>query len=101
MSLTKLERETPEGRLCIDARRVIEKKFEMLNEHRTKDMRMDCPWIPTASDFLEFLGPRIKRELLRVAIKQGMISPGGTWQQVTILQAELDDLEKKIAENPL
>lgn len=100
MSLTKLERETPEGRLCIDARRVIEKKFELINEHREKDMRMDCPWIPTASDFFEFLGPRIKRELLTAAINQAMLS-GGSWEHVQILTAELKDLKEKIAENPL
>ena len=111
MTITKAQRDSSEGQLCIDARKVVELLYRQANEHRFSRPKIDCPDIPSESDFLKYLGPRIRAALKKAALEEAKKSVEVHAQQKarelylvhrTIeLQNELDDLNEEIRANPL
>jgi predicted transcriptional regulator len=111
MTLTKEQRETAEGQLCMDARKVVELVYHRINEHRFARAKTDYPNTPSESDFLQYLGPRIRAAIKKAVLEETKHSLERQAQQTgrelylihrTIeLQNELDDLNEEIRANPL
>jgi hypothetical protein len=99
MSIPPEKRDTPAARLAVVARKVIDKKFQLINEHRAPEHKTELPAWPTDSDFLDFMEPYIELELLRVEIKASQIHP--SYQDVLDLMEERSKVEAYIAEHPL
>jgi predicted transcriptional regulator len=110
MTIPKELRDTPEGRLAIDARKVVELIDRQINEHRS-DKTPDYPYAPSESDFLQYLGPRIRAAIKKACLEEARRSLERQAQQTgrelylihraIELQKELDDLHLEIAANPL
>jgi hypothetical protein len=90
--------ETPEGRLGVIFRKVVEKVTEDINRGRTSGQRMPFPLAPGIRDYEDLMRPYIQKECLTAALNAVTQNPRPTVQE---LRTKIAALDRFIRENPL
>jgi hypothetical protein len=99
MTISIEKRNTPEGRLAVIARKVVELKDSQINDGRKLEHQTDYPDAPTESDFLELMGPYVRIEVLSAVLKT-LEKHSGSYKEALEVVNELKALRDIAAARP-